>query len=117
MAITEAYSGTNSSWGTEYSLTNASAPASAAQTDDGVYQLFLDLSAMASGDTYVVKVYEKVRSAGTRRVVLSHTLVGAQTDPNWCFPALTLLHGWDFSLVCTAGTNTRAIEWSIRKVA
>lgn len=116
MAISEAYSGTNSSWGTEYSLTNSSTTL-ANQTDDGVYQLFLDLFNMASGDTYVVKVYEKVRSASTRRVVLSHTLVGAQADPNWCFPALTLLHGWDFSITCTGGTNTRAIEWSIRKIA
>jgi len=116
MAISEAFSGTNSSWGTEYSLSNSSTTL-ANQTDDGVYQLFLDLFNMASGDTYVVKVYEKVRSADTRRVVLSHTLVGAQTDPNWCFPALTLMHGFDFSLVCTAGTNTRAITWSIRKIA
>lgn len=116
MAITEAFTNTNSSWGTEYSLTNNSTTL-ANQTDDGVYQLFLDLNAMASGDTYVVKVYEKVRSASTRRVVLSHTLVGAQTDPNWCFPALTLMHGFDFTLTCTGGTNSRAIEWSIRKIA
>lgn len=114
MAISEAYSGTNSTWGTEYSLT-ASSTTLANQTDDGVYQLFLDVSAMASGDTYVVKVYEKVRSTSTKRVVLSHTLVGAQTDPNWCFPALTLLHGFDFTLQRTVGTD-RAIEWSVRKI-
>ena len=116
MAITEAYSGTNSSWGTEYSLT-ASSTVLGTQTDDGVFQLLLDVFNMASGDTYVVKIYEKVRSVGNKRVLLSHSLVGAQTDPNWCFPGLTLMHGWDFTLICTAGTNTRAIEWSIRKIA
>lgn len=116
MAITEAYANTNSSWGTEYSLTgNSTTPQS--QTDDGVYQLFLDLSAMLAGDTYVVKVYEKVRSTSARRVVLSHTLTGLQADPNWCFPALTLMHGFDFTLTCIGGTTTRAIEWSIRKIA
>lgn len=116
MAITEAWAGTNSSWGTEYSLT-ASSTTLANQTDDGVYQLFLDLNAMASGDTYVVKVYEKVRSSSTKRVVISHTITGDQTEDNWCFPALTLLHGFDFTLICTAGNSGRAIEWSIRKIA
>lgn len=116
MAITEAWAGTNSSWGTEYSLTNASTTL-ANQTDDGVYSLLLDLSALASGDTYVVKVYEKVRSTSVRRVLLSHTITGAQADPNWVFPGLLLMHGFDFSITCTGGTTTRAIEWSIRKVA
>jgi uncharacterized protein YhhL (DUF1145 family) len=31
-------------------------------------------------------------------------------------PALVLMHGWDMSLLKTAGTD-RAITWSIRKVA
>jgi flagellar basal body L-ring protein FlgH len=116
MAISEAFSGTNSSWGTEYSLTNASTTI-ANQTAAGVYQLFLDLSAMASGDTYTVRIYEKVRSASTRRIVLEHVVTGAQSPPNWAFPSMVLLNGWDMTLICTAGTNTRAIEWSIRKVA
>lgn len=115
MAISQAFSGTNASWATEYSLTNASTTL-ANQADDGVYQLFLDLSALASGDTYTIRIYEKVISTGTRRIVLEHVVTGAQTPPLWAFPSLVLLHGWDMSIVGT-GNTTRSIDWSIRKVA
>ena len=115
MAITEAYSGTHASWAVEYSLTNASTTL-ANQTSPGVYQLFVDLSALASGDTYTLRVYEKVRSTSARRIVIEHVVVGAQATPVWAFPALTLLNGWDFSIIGT-GSTTRSIDWSIRKVA
>lgn len=115
MAITEAYNGTNASWATEYSLTNASTTL-ANQTSPGVYQLFLDLSALGAGDTYTIRIYEKVRSTGTRRIVLEHVVTGAQSPPTWAFPSLVLTHGWDMSILGT-GTTTRSIDWSIRKVA
>jgi hypothetical protein len=116
MAITEAYSDTGTSIGTtEWSLTNDSSTI-ANQTDDGAYQVFLDLNAMASGDTFVVRLYEKVYSAGTRRVAQSWTLTGAQSDPIWVSPCVLLMHGWDFSIQKTAGTD-RSIAWSVRKVA
>lgn len=115
MAITQAYSGTHTSWATEYSLTNASTSL-ATRTDAGVYQLFLDLSTLASGDTYTIRVYETVVALGTRRVVVEHVVTGAQSPPIWAFPSLVLMNGWDMSLVGT-GNSSRSIAWSIRKVA
>jgi hypothetical protein len=115
MAIEQSHSGTNSSWGTEYSLTNASTTL-ANNTTSGVYQLFLDLSALASGDTYTIRIHEKTRATSTRRVIVEHVVTGAQATPIWAFPAMTLMHGWDMSVICTAGVNTRAIEWSVRRV-
>lgn len=117
MAIAEPFTGTNSSWATNWSLTNNSTTL-ASQTTAGVYQLFLDMSALASGDRYVVRVYEKVRSADTQRIVLEHVVVSTQTpSPNWVLPAMTLLNGWDFAIQATAGTTTRAITWSIRRIS
>lgn len=117
MAISEAYTGTNASWGTNWSLTNNSTTV-ASQTTSGVYQLFLDMNALGSGDRYTVRVYEKVRSADTQRIVLEHVIVSTQTpSPNWALPAMTLMNGWDFTVLCSAGTTTRTITWSIRRVA
>lgn len=116
MAISEAYANTGTSISTtEYSLTNASTTI-AEQTDDGVYQALVDLSNMASGDTYVIRLKEKVYGAATQRTVQSWTLSGAQSDPIWVSPCAILLHGWDFTAQRTAGTD-RSIAWSVRKVA
>ncbi|CAN1724426.1 conserved protein of unknown function [Hyphomicrobium sp. 1Nfss2.1] len=116
MALSEAYvnSGTSIST-TEYSLTNDSTTV-ATQTDDGLYQAFIDFSNMASGDTYVIRIYEKCYGAATQRVCQSWTLTGAQSDPIWVSPHLQLMHGWDITVQRTAGTD-RSIAWSIRKVA
>lgn len=115
MAISEAYTdaGTTIST-TEYSLTNDSTTI-ATQTADGVYQAFLDLSAMAAGDEYRVRVYDKVDSAGTQRVIYEATLIGVQSQI-FVTPPLLLIHGWDFTLDKIAGTD-RSIRWSIRKIA
>lgn len=115
MAITEAFTGSASIGTTEYSLTNNSTTL-AARTSAGCYQLFLDLNALIAGDEYLIKCYEKVRSADTQRVVWSSTVTGALGEPAWASPALILLNGWDFSLDKIAGTD-RTITWSIRKAA
>jgi hypothetical protein len=114
MAISEAYANSASVSTTEYSLTNNSTTI-ATQTDDGVYQVFLDLNALAAGDEYQIRVLEKVQSAGTQRAVFVAYVVGAQGEL-WCSPSLILLHGWDVTLKKISGTD-RTIEWSIRKVA
>ena len=87
-------------------------------TDDGVSQAFLDLSALAVGDGFIFRVYEKVNSAGTKRVVWSAILAHAQGADNAIFatPTLILLHGWDMTIIRTAGAD-RSIPYSIRKVA
>lgn len=114
MAITEAYTGSASIGTTEWSLTNNSSTI-AAQTTAGVYQVFLDLNALTITEGYVLKVYEKVTSSSTQRVVEEFYLYGAQSKPNFSSPALLLMHGWDYTLDKLTGTD-RTINWSIRKV-
>lgn len=116
MAFSEAYTGTNGTWGTEYSLVNASTSL-AAITTDGIYQVFLDLNALVLGDTYEFRCYEKCRSGDTQRVAFIQTFSHAQGADGamWVSPALQLMNGWDFSLKRTAGSD-HTILWSIRAV-
>jgi hypothetical protein len=115
MAITEAFAGSETVSTTEHSLTTDTAGPDV-ETSDGVFQCFLDLSALAAGDVYVLKVYEKVLAASTQRLVYTATFSGVQATPNWVSPSLILLHGWDMTLDKVSGTD-RNIDWSIRKVA
>lgn len=115
MAISEAFSGSETVGTTEHSLTtDTSGPD--VETTDGVYQAFLDLSALAAGDIFVFKVYEKVLSSSTQRLCYVATFSGVQAQPVWPSPTLILLHGWDMTLDKVSGTD-RNIDWSIRKVA
>ena len=86
-----------------------------ADTTDGVFQVFLDLSDMIAGDQLQVRIYEKVRSGDTQRIVYEAILTGAQAQPIWVSPSLVLLHGWDVTLDALAGTIT--VNWSIRQVS
>jgi hypothetical protein len=115
MAITEAFAVTETVTTTEWSLTTDTAGPDV-QTDDGVYQVFLDLNALVKGDKFTFRVYEKVLAASTQRVVYEAFFSHAQSDAIWVSPTLILLHGWDMTLIKTAGTD-RAIDASIRKVA
>ncbi|MGE0362774.1 MAG: hypothetical protein AB7R67_18825 [Vicinamibacterales bacterium] len=116
MAISEAFSGTEAVSTTEHSLTtDTSYDTGDAQTDDGVYQVWLDVSDMIAGDQLQIRVYEKCRSGDTQRVVYEAILDGAQANPLWVSPSLVLMHGWDVTLDALAGTIT--VLWSIRKVA
>ena len=114
MAISEAFTATETVTTTEWSLTTDTAGPDA-QTDDGVYQALLDLNALAAADTFRFTVYEKVLGASTQRKVFSATFNGAQACPVWASPTLILLHGWDMTLVKVAGTD-RTIDASIRKL-
>jgi hypothetical protein len=115
MAITEYFSGTETVGTTEWSLTTDTAGPDV-QTDDGVYQFFLDLSALAQGDEFVFVVYEKVLSGGTQRVVFRGFFANVQSDPVWVSPSLVLMHGWEATLVRTLG-NDRSIDFSVRRIA
>ncbi len=102
--------GTNNAWGSEYSLAAGAAYAAGSpQSSRGTIQLFLNVSAMAAGDTYTVKFYRKIN--GTAFAV-SIPIAGAQGEPFVSLP-LVMSEDWDISLICSAGTNTRAITWSI----
>ncbi len=114
MAISEAFTGSATIGTTEYSMPNASTTLTP-RTEDGVYQVFLDTSAITFGDTFVFKVYEKIQSSGSQQAIFESVVNGASLD-NVVFPSLILLHGWDVTAKKLAGTD-RSIAWSIRKVA
>lgn len=113
--LTELYTGSASISTTEYSLTLASTSGvPASKTDNGYISIWLDLSALAAGDQYELKVYEKVASGGTQRQCWPTTvLTGAQSPPHWFSLPLAVMHGWDVTLKKIAGTD-RTIAWSIR---
>lgn len=115
MAITEAFSGTETVTTTEHSMTTDTAGPDA-ETSDGIFQAFIDFNALAVGDVFQFRVYEKVLAASTQRVVWEAIISHAQSTPVFVSPALVLLHGWDMTLDKQAGTD-RSIDWSIRKVA
>lgn len=115
MAITEAFAGSETVGTTEWSLTTDTAGPDV-ETSDGVFQVFIDVNALATGDEFQIRVYEKAQAADTQRVVYQSNLVGPQSPPMWVSPSLVLINGWDFTLKKISGTD-RAITWSIRKVA
>ena len=99
---------------TEWFLASDSSSATY-QTTDCCLQVFLDLSALQSGDTFVVSFYEKV-NAGTARKFATTTFTNAQTPANWVSSQYVVGGGWEVSLVKSGGTD-RAIPWSLRTVA
>lgn len=115
MAISESFSGTSTIGTTEWSLSNNSSTI-ATQGTSGVYQVFCDLNAVAAGDVFELKGYEKALIGSTQRVVFSARFSGAQSAPLWASPSLVLMKGWDFSLKKISGTD-RSIIWSVRSVA
>jgi len=83
-------------------------------TDDAFVQASFDLSAMASGDEFRFRVYEKVQSGGSQLKWVDTTRIGPQSGP-LVIPGLVLMHGWDITVLKVAGTD-RSISGSIRKV-
>jgi hypothetical protein len=86
------------------------------QTDDCLLQTWIDFGAMAEGDQYRVRIYEKVNGSGAtqRQVIPEVILTGAQAGP-LVLPTLFVAHGWEVSVTKLAGTD-RTIGWSLRKV-
>ena len=113
---TEAYTGSETVSTTEWSLTTDTAGPDA-QTAVGIYQAMIDLSALAVGDQYQIRVYEKIISGGTQRVVAEWIVNGPVVDPIWTHAnPIPLMWGWDFTIDKLAGADA-AIVWSIRNVA
>jgi hypothetical protein len=117
MAITEPFTGTHVvTTATEWSCTTDTAGPDL-ETSDGVFQLFLDVNDMITGDELAIKIYEKCRTGDTQRVIYQSNLIGPQSPPTWVSPSLILLNGWDMTLNQIAGTANITVLWSIRKVA
>lgn len=115
MTISAAYENSASISTTEFSLPNNSTTLTPI-TVDGVFQVFLDLSALTLTERYDLVIYEKVQAAGTQRAIDKRSFVGPQAVPHIVLPSLILLHGWDVTLKKISGTD-RAVTWSIRQVA
>jgi hypothetical protein len=102
---------------TEHSLaTDTSYDTGDAQTNEGVVACWLDLSALANGDEFELRLYEKITSAGTQRLTRKWPFQHVQAEPHFCSPSMMLKHGWDFTLIKIGGTD-RSITWSIRRLA
>jgi hypothetical protein len=116
MTITvEAFTGTETVGTTEWSMTtDTSGPD--AETTSGIFQAFVDLNAVAAGDVFEFKAYEKVRTGDTQRLIYSARFANAQGAPVWVSPTLVLGVGWDMTLKKISGTD-RAINWRISKIA
>lgn len=114
MAISELYAVTETVSTTEWSFTTDTAGPDA-DTTDGHIQGFFDLNALAAGDEFQFKVYEKIASGGTQRLVYQATLVGVQAEPLFVTPMLVLMHGWDMTWKKISGTD-RSIIGSIRSL-
>lgn len=114
MAITiSAFTGSETVGTTEHSLTDdAAGPGD--DTTVGVFQAFLDLSAVAAGDVFEFAIYEKV--GATQRALMKATFADVQATPHWVSPPIMLGVGWDMTLVKISGTD-RAIEWRIGQSA
>lgn len=108
--------GSAASWGTEYSLFSQGTSLNAI-TSPGVYEAWIDAANIASGDQYTFRAYEKVRTGGTKRLYIEHQIVGVQTPAIWIYPGVQLHNGFDYTLQCTSGTNTRSIDYSIRRIS
>lgn len=115
MAVDSVYENTATISTTEYSLTNNSTTV-AEQTDEGAFQAFIEVTNMAAGDQYVIRVLEKVVSAGTQRELWRKYLTGDQGDTVFVTPALALKYGWDITMQRLTGAD-RSIIWSIRRPA
>lgn len=113
MAITELYTGSATISTSEISCVSGTSTLST-DTTDGVFSLWLDVSAVTTADLFIVQAYEKVRSTGTKRVFWQAYLSGSEEV--FTMPPVVLMNGWDFTLTKISGTD-RAIEWSIRQVA
>src|SRR6185295_2020330 len=124
MAITELYSSTGF-------IATTSAPVSVAQatpstglstsTQQGVVQALFDFNNMIAGEQYEIKAWEKTVSASMQRLLETWVVDGAQAEPIFITPALTLMNGWDLTVqrVGTSSTttstgNTRHIISSVR---
>lgn len=113
MAITEAYSGTETVGATEWSMTtDTSGPDATAAA--GCFQAFVELNALAAGDVFEFRAYEKTLSSSTQRRFMTAVFAGVQGEAVWVSPSFMLINGWDFTLIKISGTD-RAINWSIRK--
>lgn len=86
------------------------------QTDDGVYELWVDgRAALLKGDEFRLRVYEKAHASATRATIVDRRIKGAQTRPT-IIKGLVLGVGWNMSLQRISATS-RNFYWTIRRIS
>lgn len=94
----------------EFSLVNASTTPASLTTLGGL-EGWLDLSALAAGDQYRIRIYEKV-DGGSQLPAFEAFVTGAQ-PLLYTLPRRLLADGWDVRVTKIAGTD-RSIRWALR---
>lgn len=97
---------------TEWSLVTDTAGPDV-DTRKGFFVAQVDLSALASTDVYRLRIYEKVLTGSSQKLIFDAHLTGVQASPIYETPPLMLMHGWDMTIVKVSGTD-RTITWSVR---
>jgi hypothetical protein len=105
MAVTVADSGSQTATiSTEHTLSTI--------TTAGVYTLAVDSAALAAGDSVVLRVYGKARSADTERLIFESAFSDVQGDPLKLSFTVVSPHHFKATLQQTAGTG-RAFPWAV----
>lgn len=100
--------------GTELSLISGTTTLQTS-TVGGYFSLVIDPANMAQGDEYLVTLYEKAATGGTKRVVDTWPLKGNQGRLHIA-PGFPLGIGWDWTIIKKAGTD-RSFSWTIRRTS
>lgn len=108
MAVTVENSGTQTaSINTEHSLHT--------DADAKVFQSFVDLSNMASGDILQVYVYVMPKGSSTRRLAFFAEYYDAPTEKVAVSPPVASAFSYELAIKQTAGTG-RNFDWSVVSV-
>jgi hypothetical protein len=106
--------GTATVGATEFSIAaNANFSSGSPQTTQAYVQAFINFSALASGDQFRVKIYEKV-NGGTQTLTLDPALPTGAQNQLFVTPMLILGEGWDITVQKVSGTD-RSVSFSVRK--
>lgn len=100
---------------TEISITGGTSTIQV-RTDNAIVSLVVDVANMAAGDEFEFAMHEKCLAGGTARRIILGNLIGAQAEPLFCFDAIHVGIGWDFTIKKIAGTD-RAFSASVRSVS
>jgi hypothetical protein len=114
MAIAEFISGTQAIDNSNNWSMNTDTAGPDPQNDDGVYQIWLDLSDMVTGDELIIRIYEQINGAD-QRIFYGATLQGPQPFPVWVSPTFVFTSAWDATLFMGSAT-TCTVDWSIRQI-
>lgn len=105
MTVSVSASGSLTANGTEQQL--------ATGTTAGTYELVVDRSNMADGDTLVLNIYDQVTSSSSLVLARSVSFNNAQTEIVTKSIPFTCTHQYKVTLQQTAGTN-RVWPWELR---